>query len=261
MEFDLTVSKTMLFICNIVSLINGEAITLRIVNESSRNYHFVQFDKIYSSTVDLVEFINKNISFYPDTVLDFACGAGANTFYLSKKFSKAKLTGIDIDNKLIRFANNQKLKHKNKNIVFKKIDGFKFNQRFDLACSFQSLSFISGSIYKPLKHLIKLSKKGIAFSTLIHNGPIDAKIQINDFSDKKQLFSTPYNILSMVRITEILKSNNFNNINYLEWQIPIDLIFTGAGMGSKTIDTMNKKKLIVSGPIILPYGFVYAERN
>ena len=96
------------------------------------------------------KFINKN-----STVLEIGCGEGYGTNFLAR--SGAQITALDIDAKTIKKA---KLKYSQKNITFKKFDGYNINypeQSFDVIISFQVIEHVE-NVEKYLKNIKKFLK-------------------------------------------------------------------------------------------------------
>ena len=108
---------------------------------SSKNYIF-QFNK----------FLNKRVRFNKNTkILDIGCGRANIISDLQKRYKfREKPIGLDI-------IKNKGIK---KNIIFKKIDGYKYlkikNKKYDLILLKQTIHFFSSS---KLKSLINVAKK------------------------------------------------------------------------------------------------------
>lgn len=226
-----------------------------------RNYHIKQHKELYESTYRLVEitdnFLKSSISF--DRMVDIGCGAGANTIYLKQHYPNATVHGIDKDSELLTLA--EKFRRESMaEIVFLEKDIASLTDsslEYDGIYSFQSISFLDMNPYKAVSILGRCAKKWISFSSLIYDGPIDSNIVINDFSDAKNPFISPYNILSKDRIFQILKELKYERIMYEPFRIASTLNFKDKGMGSTT-KIVDGEKLLFSGPLYLPYGFIVA---
>jgi trans-aconitate methyltransferase len=79
-------------------------------------YSVRQYKKTYGSTVEFVKFIEKYINLNKKNIVDLACGGGANTIYLAKKYPQSNFLGIDRDRSLISIGN--KFKKNLNNIKF-----------------------------------------------------------------------------------------------------------------------------------------------
>ena len=58
------------------------------LNIDYKSYSINQYKKTYNSTTELIKFISKHINLNGKSIIDLACGGGANTFFLAKKFKK-----------------------------------------------------------------------------------------------------------------------------------------------------------------------------
>jgi SAM-dependent methyltransferase len=235
----------------------------RKINEAPRSYHTHQYSQIYESTKILTKMISDNAPNFDGSIIDAACGGGANTLYLRKVFPQSKILGLDIDLDLLNIGKQKlELGQYGKHVEFRQVNLLDdCDLSADGVVSFQALSFMSNEIYLPLKKIGKLARQWFAFSTLIHDGPVDAAIQIKDWSNPKLDFQSPYNILSLEKITQILTEMGFKSIKYEPFNINFDLQFSKSGMGSKTVETKLSQKLIFSGPLFLPYGFIFASKD
>ena len=95
---------------------------MKIRKENSRqidlNYHINQYRNPYETTKQITSFLNKKINLKFKNFLDLGSGAGANLFYLKKKFKIADSFGVDNQPTLIKLAKKM-MKNKNiKNIRF-----------------------------------------------------------------------------------------------------------------------------------------------
>ena len=98
----------------------------------------------------------------------------------------------------------------------------------------------------------------MAHSSLYFYGNAELKIFAKDFS-RSEMKSSFYNIYSIKRIKKLLyhlgyKKFAFNFMNLKE-KLPKP---THSGMGSYTVK-FNKKKIIMSGPLLLPQGYFYSS--
>ena len=85
-------------------------------------YSLRQHNKIYGNTIEFVKFIEKFIDLNKKNIIDLACGGGANTIYLAKKYPQSSFLGIDYNRRLIEIGN--KFKKNLSNVKFK-IDDWK----------------------------------------------------------------------------------------------------------------------------------------
>ena len=76
-------------------------------------YSKTQHSKTYRSTIDLVKFISKYVNLEKKTIIDLACGGGANTIYLAERYKSSSIIGMEINKNLLKIANSLKKKKKN----------------------------------------------------------------------------------------------------------------------------------------------------
>lgn len=154
------------------------------------------------------------------TVLDFGCGGGYGTEYLSR-FTNKKIIGFDKNKKTIRITNNY---FHSKNLNFSsKLP----NEKFDVIVSFQVVEHIKDrkKYYKLLNKLLKPNGK-ILFSTPNKNltsyglkKPVMVfhEIEFDPKSLKKELSKNFKKIKIFGQINnEIKKRVKKNNYNYLD---------------------------------------------
>lgn len=86
-------------------------------NNSFKSYSLKQYKKVFGSTIEFIKFLEKYIDLNKKNLIDIACGGGANTIFLAKKYPQSSIIGIDYDKKLISLGN--KFKKNLTNIKFK----------------------------------------------------------------------------------------------------------------------------------------------
>ncbi len=235
----------------------------KVSNIDYKAYSKKQYDKIYRSTIYFEKFISKYIDLNSKNIIDLGCGGGANTLYLAKKYSNSNFLGVDISENLLKMGNNKLKDHKNiQNLKFKRdnwVNIHRYKKDFDGIISFQTLSFLPFSYKVSLKNLNKNNFEFLAFSSLFYNGKCNYKIEIDDFSIKKNQSEKTKYIFSINTLKSYLKSNGYKNFKYLNFNIDIDLPKPKhGGTESYTMKLENKKRIIFSGGLYLPYGFILA---
>jgi SAM-dependent methyltransferase len=234
-----------------------------------KNYSVRQYKKTYASTVEFVKFVERYISLNKKNIIDLACGGGANTIYLAKKYPQSFFIGIDYDKRLIAIANkfkkdlsNVKFKTDNwKNINFYKkfINKKQVNKNIiGGIISFQAISFLNMRISEIFKNFNKKKFPFIAFSSLLYKGKVDYKIYVKDFS-KSEFTEGWYNIYSIHTLKKILIKKGYKNFKFHKFDIQYDLPKpTHGGMQSFTVKSYSKKRIIFSGALHIPYAFFLA---
>jgi len=126
----------------------------------------------------------------------------------------------------------------------------------------QTLSWLK-NYQEPLKHILTIKPKWIAISSLFYEGEIDAFITLHNYyrpSNKCDYSMSYYNIYSLPRIKDFLKSHGYNKFKYKKFEIDINIKQTTKDIGTYTKMTIDKKNLQFSGPLFLPWYFIYAEK-
>jgi 2-polyprenyl-3-methyl-5-hydroxy-6-metoxy-1,4-benzoquinol methylase len=98
-------------------------------------------------------------------VLDAGCGPGQFTFYLAKKYPRAKFTGYDLSEQDIKKCHDKKQELQLNNVQFKQLDLFELNEeeRYDLIYTIDVLEHIVGNL-EVIRNLDRaLKKEGILY--------------------------------------------------------------------------------------------------
>ena len=227
------------------------------------DYHLRQYQMPYESSNAFFDFLVSSIpgNALNDSslIIDVGCGAGANTFRLSKIFTNSKIIGIDNNTELINYASQQNTV--NLNISFEVADIFHINYP-DISgiTAIQTISWIpSNNMYYPIEALLKLNPRWICFSSLGFNGNAEAEIKVTNFSESGS-WNSPYNVCSNSKIIELAKSYNYNLTNLKPYIPKLPIVSANSGMGSYTQKMANGELSIFSGPLYLPWFFYYLAR-
>ena len=221
-------------------------------------YSKTQHSKTYKSTIDLVKFVSKYVDLEKKTIIDLACGGGANTIYLAERYKSSSIIGIDINKSLLKIANSQKKELKN--IKFVKGNWFDVNDKknIDGVIAFQALSFVKGSLKDKISVFNKKKFNFLAFSTLLTPFDVNFNINVDDFS-KGEFEKGTYDIYSFSSIKKLLRIRGYKKIYFKQFFINQKLEKPKhKGMGSYTIE-IKKKKILFSGGIHLPYYFIFCH--
>lgn len=129
--------------------------------DSQRKKLIPCFDDFYSIPVSIMEPTSSS-----PTVLDIGAGTGLFTSFILKKFPEAKVTLIDISDKMLNVAKERFSNFSNINYVVADYTSYQFDQKFDVIVS--SLS---------IHHLTDTEKKNLYFQ--IYNWLNEGGIFIN----------------------------------------------------------------------------------
>jgi 2-polyprenyl-3-methyl-5-hydroxy-6-metoxy-1,4-benzoquinol methylase len=230
-------------------------------------YFLKQLKNPKYSTIDFFKFLQKN-KIEKSSILDLACGNGANLIYLKKKYKNHKeCLGIDFNKDLINQA--QKISKKNLNLSFKKgnIEKLPKNIRnkFEGVTCLQTLSWLK-DYKKTINEIKKLNPKFIAISSLFWEGLIDFNIKVNFLkskSYKREIDSyNYYNIYSLKNYLDFLKKHGYkkNIIKKFEIKKSLKEPTNKNIMGTYTVPYKNKLNQ-VSGPIVQNWYFIISKKK
>ncbi len=225
------------------------------------DYHERQLKTPYRSTVFFEKFLCENTSLDNCKIIDIACGAGGATKYLAKLHKNSLFLGIDFNEKFASYFQEPP------NISFEIGNLYEMNSKwvkyFDGALCIQTLSWLP-EYKEPLKNICDLRTKWIAMSLLGYEGKINFNIGIENYeklTPEGDFTHSWYNIYSLPLLEEFLKSYGFRKFKYKEFEIDMDLKKTDSkDMGTYTLTTLQNKRLQISGALMMPWYFVYAER-
>jgi hypothetical protein len=199
------------------------------------------------------------------STLDLACGNGANLILLKKKFdNKKKCLGLDVNKNLL---SDGSVSHDFKDLELKYGNILRLNRnlknKFQLITSFQTLSWLN-DYHEASMEIMSLNSKYIFISSLFWEGLIDFKIKLNFLKDgtfsREKLFHNYYNIYSLNNFLDLYEKNNYKKILCKKFEIKKNLYnIYKKRMGTYTIKK-NKKKIQMSGPILMNWYFIIFKK-
>ena len=117
---------------------------------------------------------------------------------------------------------------------------------------------------KIIKFIASLKPNKVAINSLFYDGPLDVFIHIRDYdfleSDKGP--DGDFNIFSIQKISKIFKKYGYN-LKKIKEYFPKKKFLNRKNKerGSYTIKDKKNKNLVFSGPVYLPWHFLYFEKN
>ena len=245
----------------------------KIINFRKMNKSvFLQFKKPYQSTIEFEKFIKRKHGFKKtNKIIDIGCNIGAQLQYFSKKNPSIKFVGSDYNKSAIYWANKI---NKNKNITFLKNDFIKDNKKlknkYDGIICIQTFCELKDP-KKAIKNLCSINSSWIAINSLFYEGLLEVKINMRDLKKiyangkteyyyKKNSIDGDFNIHSLPRIKILFKY--FGYKIYYERHIPKNKIsFSNKKKrGSYTIKSASGQEILFSGPVHLPWYFIFAKK-
>lgn len=224
-------------------------------------YHERQILTPYRSTVLFEKFLSENISLDNSQIIDIACGAGGATRYLADRHKSSVFLGMDFNESFDTYFSG------GSNYDFEVGNLYEMNpnwkNKFDGALCLQTLSWLP-EYKEALKNICDLETNWIALSLLGYEGKINFNIGVENYESltpEGDLTHSWYNIYSLPLMKEFLEIYGFTKCVYKEFEIDIDLEKPSSmDMGTYTIMTKENKRLQVSGALMMPWYFIYAER-
>lgn len=136
--------------------------------------------------------------------------------------------------------------------------------RFDGAVCLQTLSWLPD--YKePLENICKLQTDWIAMSFLGYEGKINYNIGVENYESltpEGTFTHSYYNIYSLPLMEAFLRERGFCRFDYERFEIDIDLEKPNSrDMGTYTVKTADRKRMQISGALLMPWYFMFAARQ
>ncbi|MFH1835889.1 MAG: class I SAM-dependent methyltransferase [Methanobacteriota archaeon] len=144
-------------------------------------------------------------SFTPKSILDYGCGTGDTTVFLSEKFSNSKVLGVDVDTKIIDYASE---KRGGGRVRFKTVGELDDSDLFDLCYMNGVLHHVDPSERLPyLRKIFNVLKPG-GFFSLFENNPFNPGTRL---VMKRIPFDKDAVTLSYLQAKRILKQAEFTH--------------------------------------------------
>ena len=130
------------------------------------------------------------------------------------------------------------------------------------AIMLQTLSWLPEA-ERALNEIVKLNPKWIALSSLFYDGLVESKTEIieldNSANPTNQNF---YNTYSIPKTKQTLEQHGYRIFKYTPFEMDVDLPKPEhSHMGTYTMLLSNGKRLQISGPLLMNWHFIYAEKT
>ncbi len=235
----------------------------------NRDYHDRQFREPYRSTIAFCNWLETAGLVAREgglRILDMCSGAGANIYYMSKRYPRMSFIGVDINADLVEQGN-----------VFFQSTGIqdcrlevgdiynldpRYVSEFDGVVSFQTLNWFP-EFKAPLEAMAKLRPGWIAVSALLYNGPVSCTIDITEYDDDLEpTRSGFYNVCSLPVVRKHLEGDGFRDFQFTPFEIDVDLPKPGHGLMSTYTEKLEDgRRLQRSGPLLMPWYFIAARQS
>lgn len=233
------------------------------------DYHFRQFDTPYRSTVSLADFMQQTLPRERKgwRGLDVCCGMGANVLYFQKRFADIEWSGLDFVAPLLETGRDF-ARRRGEAKFPTLVEGDAFNLRasvepksIHVVTSLQTILCME-DVELALDNLFDICAPGgwIFISSLFTDFLVDVSMRITEYRNSD--FAAPvgpaiYNVLCLEKFKAGCLARGAKDVRAVDFNIDIDLpVPDHRVMGTYTVDLLSKKKLQVSGPVLMPWKFV-----
>jgi SAM-dependent methyltransferase len=233
------------------------------IDSHAMQYHTAQWDTPKRSTHHFLHFIAPRLN-HAKKVLDIGAGAGGATSFFAKATANVKFTALDCSLELLDLG---RAKCKDlENIEFSQGDLFdlEFQREYDGCISLQTLSWLP-NYHDALRSIFQgVSPDWFACSSLFYDGEINCTIEVDEISRGRK---TWYNCYSIPAVKRYAESLGYTLSRWEPFDIDIDIpkpetvdLMSTYTIGVANTDNTNKKRLQVSGPLLLNWHFLMFEK-
>lgn len=236
---------------------------------SNPDYHLRQFVSPYRSTVKFADFLEGKGWLTPGSkaqILDVGAGMGANLAYFARRYPLSKFVGIDINPDLVKEGNRrlESLGITNAHLIEANL--YKLVEsglgEFDGLLCMQTLSWLPEHRHA-IEAMAAVNAKWMSISSLFYEGEVSCRIEITDhtlaMSDGP--YRTFYNVYSLPDLTRTLEEFGYTGVSFIPFEIDCDLPRDPEGrMGTYTQKLEDGRRIQVSGPLLMPWYFLSAQR-
>jgi len=228
--------------------------TDRTLAQRSQKY----FAEKKSGQQEFLEHLLEGDHFAFSDVADVACGGGALSFWLSRKYPQCRYTLIDLNPDFLSDAANLN-EGRNFRFVLGNIYDLKEipDDSFDLTCCWQTLSWLEQP-EKALQELVRITKRGgrIYASSLfnaVHDVDIFSRVLDWTRDSTRQGHYAMYNTYSMKTVRSWIQ-DRVDHVELFDFELDVDLTERARGLGTYTVKAACGKRLQISAGILLNWG-------
>lgn len=229
------------------------------------DYHSQQYENCYETTSGLLQLVEHQV---PDvdrrSLLDVACGAGANVYHMLRRWPDCNVTGVDLDESLLEYARAKLPREFAGRCRYEQANLFDLPTKyepdaFDITTLMQTLLLFGPDEYaEVIRSLMKVTSEWIFLSSLFTDKQMDVTSQIRDYvrfgPDSKEYIS--YNVLCMSRFRRVCDQLGVKEIIFRDFWISVDLSGPAAGgIGTYTVRRDDGRRLQFSGAVFMPWKF------
>ncbi len=228
---------------------------------------FPQLLQPYHSSIAFDRFVADRGGFRDGTeVFDIGTGIGANLHYFSQMRAGVDFLGADYNPDKIEQAAEVAAERGMDKLKFEVQDWFdlpaEYRGRFDGIINIHTLCCFK-TVVPAIEALCDLEPRWIALNALFYDGPLDVLIHIRDHTNPAIGDDNPdgdFNVFSLPLVEEVFRKKGYE-IQHEAFYPPEPLPRPeGGARGTYTVATEWHERTQFSGPVHLPWRFVFASR-
>jgi SAM-dependent methyltransferase len=218
----------------------------------------------YRSTVHFTAFLKDCLGRAPASILHSGCGTGSELAYFGSEFPDARLVGMEADPGRAGSARDCVTQQSRTNVTVEEADWLlppPDSHRFDGVISLYALSEHEDA-KTPLAAITAWSRQWIAASVLAWEGDYDFTIHARPLRREGGMRpSVYYNIYSLITLQQLLSDHGMATMRARPFEMDVDLPRpASAQLRTYTARTAEGERMQISGPLLMPWWFIYAER-
>jgi SAM-dependent methyltransferase len=225
-----------------------------------------QIERPYYSTVAFADFVSRCGGFLDATeVFDIGTGIGANLHYFVQVRPGVRFIGGDYNPEKVRQA-EEVAAQRDAPLSFVTADWFnlpgEYRGRFDGIINIHTLCCFK-DVAPAIDALCALEPRWIAFNSLFYEGPLDVLIHIRDHDNPAIGDANPdgdFNIFSLQEVRRVFGKHGYQVVAepfYPPERLPRP---AGGARGTYTASTEWHERTQFSGPVHLPWWFLFASK-
>jgi SAM-dependent methyltransferase len=229
------------------------------------DYHERQYEQCYESTRCLLDFVGDTAGdLRGQRILDVACGGGANVHHMLRRWRESSVTGVDLDDSLLEYAQSRVLPENVSRCEYKRANLFELPAiygpaAFNVTTLMQTLQQFGPDEYpEVLRALMGVTRDWVFLSSLFTDKRMDVVAHLRDYVrfGEGSTEYLPYNTFCMDRFRRIATKLGAKEVIFRDFEITIDLTApTEGGIGTFTAKLEDGRRLQFSGAIFMPWKF------
>lgn len=222
----------------------------------------------YRSTVHFCRFVKRHIRRTPGSIMQVAGRNDKDLIYITREFPESSIVEMEAGNENALVARGYcKVDSRSTDIIegdWIQPDN-RLNRTFDGVIALYWLSEVP-CLDAGVQYLCSLTKEWVATSVLLWQGSNDFIIRACPARVRPE--SSPvtngvyYNIYSLRTLSACFYKSGFDEVHAEPFKIDVDIPRPDVPrLGTYTVRTADGCRLQVSGPLLMPWWFVFARRN